>query len=638
MSEEESYKQLYIVESRENHEMLVRNLLAMEGGSNDGAIDEIFRAAHTLKGMSASMGYQGMEQLCHTMEDVFHLMREHSLQVQQELIDGLLTCTDRIEELLDEIEQGTDQPSRGVQDLITMLQKWNSNGGSPHQQKDQTPTQKDEEPEDTSLPSVSSGTIYCITVKTTQECSMKDLRAMLALQNLNELGRILSTNPCRDDIENGRFVNNFTVSIESSAGVDALKAAASGVDIAEVTISEEDCPKPKKIEETSASDEVKTEKTKEVKNIRVDISRLDHMMNLVEDLVINRGRLKQIATKNGIKDLEDAINLMGRSISDLQNLMMNIRMIPLAHIFNRFPRVVRDVAHHDGKEVEFIIEGGDTELDRSIMDNLSDPLLHLIRNAVNHGIEAPDIRIAQGKNPKGTVRLSACRDRDNVLIEVHDDGNGIDEERVRRKAIEKEIITHEEAANLPSDEVIQLLFRPGFSTAETVTDISGRGVGLDVVKRAIEALKGSIQVESLKGKGTTFRLILPPTMAIVEVMMVRIRGRRCAIPITNVVEVAVLRSDAVRHIGGKEVLLLRDEVLSLRRLEDMFGTADGGDLVIVVQHQSKKAGITIDAVDGQQEVVIKPLNSLFGSCRGIGGVTIPGDGEVVSVLDISTLL
>ncbi|MDD1678262.1 MAG: chemotaxis protein CheA [Methanomicrobiales archaeon] len=639
MSEEDSYQQIFIVESRENHEMLVRNLLALEGGGNAEAIDEIFRAAHTLKGMSASMGYPALERLCHAMEDKFHLIRDRSLAVQPELIDMLLCCTDRIEELLDQIERGDASSLQDPADLLTALEGWSSSRGDSLSQPENQPSPDlMVEPEATPSPETHAYQLYRVLIRTADDCSMKDLRAMLALENLEELGKIISTNPERDDIENGRFLREFTVVMESSAGCDALQMAASGVDIAAVIVSEETSGEPEKAEGTLSTSPAKAEKSKEVKNIRVDIGRLDQMMNLVEDLVINRGRLKQIAARNGIKELDDAINLVGRSISDLQNLMMNIRMIPLAHIFNRFPRVVRDVAHHDGKVVEFIIEGGETELDRSIMDGLSDPLLHLIRNAVNHGIELPDVRIAKGKTPNGIVTLTACRDRDNVLIEIRDDGSGIDEEVVRKKAVEKGVISPEQEASLSQDEIIQLLFRPGFSTAETITDISGRGVGLDVVKRGIEALKGLIQVESVKGEGTTFRLVLPPTMAIVEVMMVRINGRRCAVPITNVVEVAVLRPESIRRIGGSEVLLLRDEVLSLRRLEDMFGTSDGRDLVIVVQHQNKKAGLAIDAVDGQQEVVIKPLNNLFGSCRGIGGVTIPGDGEVVSVLDISTLL
>ncbi|MDD1715660.1 MAG: chemotaxis protein CheA, partial [Methanolinea sp.] len=323
---------------------------------------------------------------------------------------------------------------------------------------------------------------------------------------------------------------------------------------------------------------------------------------------------------------------------DLQNLMMNIRMIPLNHIFNRFPRTVRDIAHRQGKEVEFVIEGGDTELDRSVMDGLNDPLLHLIRNGIDHGIESPAVREAAGKPAKGTLLLSARRDRDNVIITIEDDGGGIDVERVRKKAVERGLVSAETAGTLSHEDVIDFLFRPGFSTAEAVTDISGRGVGLDVVRTTLESLKGSIKVESTLGKGSRFELLLPPTMAIVTVMMVRINGRRCAIPVQNVVEVASLVQERIHSIGGHEAILLRDEVLPLDRLDDMFGNSEKSEILVVLQHQSRKRTICADLIEGQQEVVIKPLSNVVGICRGISGVTIPGDGEVVPVLDVNSMI
>jgi len=380
------------------------------------------------------------------------------------------------------------------------------------------------------------------------------------------------------------------------------------------------------------------EKIREIKNIRVDIERLDRMMNLVEDLVINRGRLEQIAKKHGIKEFDEALSMIGRSVSDLQNLMMGIRMMPLERIFNRFPRVVRDVANHDGKEVEFIVEGGETELDRSMMDGLSDPLLHIIRNAVNHGIETPEARKAAGKPVKGLVRLTARRDKDNVIINVEDDGEGIDPEKLRKKAVEKGFLTPEAAASATKDELIALLFEPGFSTSDVINDISGRGVGLDVVKKTIESLKGTIKVESEPGRGTKFELVLPPTMAIIDVMMVRINGRRCAIPVSNVVEVAHAKPEAIHRIGNSDAILLRDQTLPLYRLEDMFGRAEKGDTLIVLQNDGRRCCIVVDYVDGQQEVVVKPLSRIAGYCRGISGVTIPGDGDVVPVLDVNTMI
>jgi len=361
-------------------------------------------------------------------------------------------------------------------------------------------------------------------------------------------------------------------------------------------------------------------------------------MNLVEDLVINRGRLKQIADEHKIKEMDEAIGMVERSVADLQNLMMNIRMIPLNHIFNRLPRVVRDVAQYDGKEVEFIIEGGETELDRSVMDGLNDPLLHLIRNAVNHGIEAPEVREKAGKPRKGLVKLSAHRDRDNVIIELTDDGGGINVEKVKGKAVEKGLITKEAAAAMSTEEAIDLLFQPGFSTADKITDISGRGVGLDVVKRAIEALKGTVRVETTPGKGSRFELLLPPTMAIVDVMIVRIRGRRVAIPINSIIEVANFQRDATHRIGRNETILLREEVIQISRLDDMFGDSADCPILVVVQYQKRKCSVPVDVVEGKQEVVVKPISGFIGNIRGVSGLTILGDGDVVPVLDVNTMM
>ena len=284
------------------------------------------------------------------------------------------------------------------------------------------------------------------------------------------------------------------------------------------------------------------------------------------------------------------------------------------------------------------MEGGETELDRSVMDGLNDPLLHLIRNAVNHGIENPDVREKTGKPRKGAVRLSAHRDRDNVIIELIDDGAGINVEKVRKKAVEKGLITAEAAESLTTDQAIDLLFQPGFSTADKITDISGRGVGLDVVKRSIESLKGTIRVETTPGKGSRFELLLPPTMAIVDVMIVRINGRRLAIPISSIVEVASFRRDATHRIGKSETVLLREEVIQIFWLDDMVGMSDTCDILIVVQYQKRKACVPVDIVEGQQEVVVKPLSSLIGNTRGISGVTILGDGDVVPVLDVNTMV
>ena len=650
MSEFEAYRGLFVAESRENHENLVKNMLILEKGGSQTAIDEIFRSIHTLKGASASMGFSEMERLCHTMEDVFQLIRSGSVVISAELNNILLASSDIIELMLDDVESGGNSSSVNPDEQVKALKQWLSQGevkpkgdkAKPAIIHEAVPAKIMEIADDTDRPH------YSITINVAEDCAMKDIRALLAIGNLESLGTILSINPSRNDIDEGKFDGSLVLKIASDVGEDALNTAATGTDIASVEIQPVEKEEP--VTSTEVSDETKPtesdkkqqaasqDKTREIKHLRVDINQLDHIMNLVEDLVINRGRLKQIAEQNKIKEMDEAIGMVERSVSDLQNLMMNIRMIPLNHIFNRLPRVVRDVAQYDGKEVEFVMDGGETELDRSVMDGLNDPLLHLIRNAVNHGIESPDTREKAGKPRKGFVKLSAHRDRDNVIIELIDDGGGINVERVKSKAVEKGMITPESAATLTTDQAVDLLFQPGFSTADKITDISGRGVGLDVVKRSIEALKGSIRVETTPGKGSRFELLLPPTMAIVDVMIVRINKRRLAIPISSIVEVANFKNGSTHRIGKSDAILLRDEVLEIFLLDDMMGESDDREILIVVQYLKRKCCIAVDLVEGKQEVVVKPLSSIIGNTRGISGITILGDGEVVPVLDVNTMV
>jgi Chemotaxis protein histidine kinase and related kinases len=649
MSEFEQYRSLFVAESRENHENLVNNMLELEKGSDQTAIDEIFRSIHTLKGSSASMGFADMERLCHTMEDVFQLIRNGSAVMTGDLSNILLSCTDLIEEMLDDIESGGDSSAKNPDELVGQLKGWleqHNAGGQETEKpsKPQTASATDEEiaPDASESSSGGAGPVYAMTITVAPDCMMKDVRALIAIQNLEALGTIRSMQPSKEAIDEGKFDGTVHLVIASEAGEEALKTAALGTEIASVELKTEEppataaavkkAPDAEKKQQPAAAD-----KNREIKNLRVDITQLDHIMNLVEDLVINRGRLKQIAEEHKIKEMDEAISMVERSVSELQSLMMTIRMIPLSHIFNRLPRVVRDVAQYDHKEVEFLMEGGETELDRSVMDGLNDPLLHLIRNAVNHGIESPDIREKAGKPRKGTVRLSAHRDRDNVIIELTDDGAGINVEKVKKKAVDKCLITADIAATLTVEQAIDLLFQPGFSTADKITDISGRGVGLDVVKRSIESLKGTIKVETNPGKGSTFELLLPPTMAIVDVMIVRICNRRLAIPISSIVEVANFKKDGMHRIGKGDVTMLRDEVLQILWLNEMVGSSDRCEILIVVQYQKRKCCIPVDAVEGKQEVVVKPLSSFIGTTKGISGVTILGDGDVVPVLDINTM-
>jgi len=650
MSEFEAYRSLFVAESRENHENLGKNLLLIEKGVDQNAIDEIFRSIHTLKGASASMGFAEMEHLCHAMEDVFQLIRSGTARMSSDLGNFLLSCSDDLEQMIDDVEAGGDTSTKNADEKVQALKIWHEQlGGTPQKTKTSqaVPVKVQTSPGISPVQDWSGKPEYDMIITVESECAMKDVRALLAIGNLEGLGTILSSNPTKEAIDAGDFEGILELRIASDAGEEALKTSATGTEIAKVEIrpavKQEVAPLPDSAEKGTPADADKQpaqgqDKSREIKNLRVDITQLDHIMNLVEDLVINRGRLKQIADTHKIKEMDEAIGMVDRSVSDLQNLMMNIRMIPLNHIFNRLPRVVRDVAQYDKKEVEFVIEGGETELDRSVMDGLNDPLLHLIRNAVNHGIESPDTREKAGKPRKGYVKLSARRDRDNVIIELVDDGGGINIEMVKAKAVERGLITKEAADTFSTEQAIDLLFQPGFSTADTVTDISGRGVGLDVVKRSIDSLKGTIRVETTPGKGSRFELLLPPTMAIVDVMIVRINGRRIGIPISSIVEVANFKKDSTHTIGKGEAILLRDEVLQIYWLNDMMGESQKAEILIVVQYEKRKCCIAVDVVEGKQEVVVKPLSRIIGKTRGVSGVTILGDGDVVPVLDVNTMV
>jgi two-component system chemotaxis sensor kinase CheA len=650
-SEFEAYRGLFVAESRENHENLVKNLLLLEKGPDQNAIDEIFRSVHTLKGASASMGFAEMERLCHSMEDVFQQVRSGNAEVSQDLGNLLLACSDVLEQMIDDVEGGGDSSSKNVDEQVSALREWLVQKGKKTAATEHTtPSAPSPIPDAGEGDAPAPGTLpeYTMVITVAPECAMKDVRALLAIGNLESLGTIRSMNPSKDLVDEGKFDGTLNLRIASEAGEEALRTAAQGTEIATVEIlpalpeeeaAEESAPgSPKKLTDADKKQgSAASDKSREIKNLRVDIHQLDHIMNLVEDLVINRGRLKQIADQHRIKEMDEAIGMVERSVSELQNLMMLIRMIPLNHIFNRLPRVVRDTAQYDAKEVEFVMEGGETELDRSVMDGLNDPLLHLIRNAVNHGIESPDVREKAGKPRKGFVKLTAHRDRDNVIIELVDDGGGINIEKVKRKAVEKGLITQETADTYTTEQAIDLLFQPGFSTADKITDISGRGVGLDVVRRSIESLKGTIRVETTQGKGSRFELLLPPTMAIVDVMIVKINGKRLGIPISSIVEVANFRRDETHHIGKGEAILLRDEVLQILWLNDMVGVSGSCEILIVVQYQKRKCCIPVDLVEGKQEVVVKPLSSFIGNTRGVSGVTILGDGDVIPVLDVNTM-
>jgi two-component system chemotaxis sensor kinase CheA len=378
-----------------------------------------------------------------------------------------------------------------------------------------------------------------------------------------------------------------------------------------------------------------------LESIRVNIAQLDTIMNLVGELVISKGRLLQIASEYDIPELKEAVSIMDKSITSLQDEIMQIRMVKVERVFNKFPRMVRDLARKLGKKVEFVMDGLDTELDRTVLDEISDPLVHLVRNAVDHGIETPEERVAAGKSETGRIRLAAWREKNNIIIELEDDGKGLDVEKIKQKAIERGIVTQTEADSMSEDELKMLIFAPGFSTKDEATEISGRGVGMDVVKTTVERLGGSVRISSKKGVGTRIRIHLPPTVAIIKSLLVKVGYETYAIPISSVVEALYVTEDNWKVIHGNPFLIVRGKLVPAFKLRELFNIMNGKperEVGIIVEKEGEKYALIADTIAEQQEIVIKPLTGHLAKVRGFSGVTILGDGKVVPIIDISSLL
>ncbi len=488
-----------------------------------------------------------------------------------------------------------------------------------------------------------------------KDAPLKGVRSFLILQDLRKCGDVIEVTPSETALQNGELIDGyyFEVSIVPKKPVEEIKELIlKHPDVESVSIVE---PGGAKIEASKKEKEGKTEKKtappkapapqregiKISKLIKVDVAHLDKLMNLVGELVINRGRLEQIAERLGDRELLESLSTTSRLMAELQDEIMKMRLTPVAEVFNKFPRMVRQLARKEGKEVEFIMEGTDIEVDRTILDKLGDVLVHLLRNAVDHGIEPPEEREKLGKPRAGRVELIAKRERSHVVIIVRDDGRGIDPEKVKRKAIEKGIITPEQAAEMSDEEAINLIFLPGFSTADKVTDVSGRGVGMDVVQNVIKSLNGSISVKTEVGKGTTFILKLPVSMAIIQALLVKVLDETYAIPINNILETIEVKKEDIKIIGGREVIVLRGEIIPIISLHELFNLeAPEVDRfpAIIVDFGAQKVALRVDELLHKKDIVIKPLGKALSGVRGFAGATILGDGSVVLIIDINSLL
>jgi two-component system chemotaxis sensor kinase CheA len=653
-------------------------------------VNEIFRSAHTLKGMSATMGFNKIAELTHNMENILDNIRNEVQSADAELIDVLFECLDTLTALVEEVID-TGEESSDVEDLMGKLEKLAKGeslggGGKAAPAVETKPEEKavevvksetvnsdvniemefnEYEKEIISAGNTRGMHVYLIQVKLDEGCLLKAARTYMVFRNLEEIGEVIKSDPSVQELEEEKFDNIFTVAFLTEKNAEQVKQSIDDIsEVNEVAVNEYEVEIEVEAQETKAVEKTTQEKAKTSKKkssekdkkqegkkavkknttVRVDTEKLDSLMNLVAELVINKTRLAQIGQEQGIQELSETLSHVDRVTSDLQAVVTKVRMVPIETVFSRFPRIVRDLAKDLGKEIDLLVEGKDTELDRTVIDEIGDPLVHLIRNSVDHGIEGPEKRASIDKVKKGTILLKAEHEGNSVVITIKDDGKGIDAEAMGNKAIEKGIATAEEVEKMTDDEKLQFIFAAGFSTAEAITDLSGRGVGMDVVRTKIEALNGTIEMHTELNKGTETRIKLPLTLAIIEALMIKLENEIFAVPLANIVETIDIAQEEIRVVQNENVILLRGEIVPIMNLARILDVEtdkpeiEDRNTVVIVKAGNKKIGFVVDMLIGQQEIVIKSLGKLFTGTKGITGATVLGNGEVALILDVLTLV
>jgi len=669
------YAQLFLTESREHVAAVNQSLLQLErdstGAGAASAVGEIFRAVHTIKGMAATMGYTFVADLAHELETVLDCVRRGEMSIEATIMDTLFRSADVLEQAVEAAVAGREGDVVAA-DLIAALRALTAAPAAPRV----VPAPPPPEPEPATAAQASSpSSAELVRIWLQPETPLRGVRAFLIVQALATIGEVVSTTPSIAALQNEDFDNEFSLRLATSHPAGEIERVARAVgDVFEVQVGEPRAsgawavPTPAwgvpAISMTPAHDmaalsamtltpahgvvatpsnDTRSESGR-VRSVRIDVRRLDALMNLIGELVIARGRLTQLATELGDLSLEETVMQSSRLITELRDEITASRMVPVSQVFDRFPRVVRDAARGVGKPVDFIVDGKDIELDRSMLDEIADSLVHLLRNAVDHGIEPAEVRAAAGKPAVGRLVLSAVRDRSAVVIKVSDDGKGIDRERVLARA-KRDGLVDESKTDLTEDELLRLLARPGFSTAEKVTGLSGRGVGVDAVYTKVRALGGAMDIRSVPGQGTTVLIRLPLTLAIMRALLARVGAETYAIPLAHVSETVELVPDVLRTVKGKEVLLARDEVLPLLRLRTLVGLpayapATEIDLehVVVIDLGDRRAGLVIDELTGQEEIVVKQYDAVRDGPPFFGGATLLGDGRPSLIVDVSSLL
>ena len=693
------YLEIFLDETKEHLQNLNTQILELESDpENMDVINEIFRAAHSLKGMAGTMGYKRMQNLTHDMENVFSEVRNGNIKVKPEMIDVLFQCLDALEEYNNNIQETADEGTNDNEPLIKQLNaimKGEKAEKAPEAQPTAAEAPKEEAAvegaekwndialDDTQIRVIKEASkqgknVYGLNVVVQETCILKAARAFLVFKAVEEKGEIIVSSPSAQDVEDEKFDRDFTLIILSDASVEELiKAAESVSEIAKVTGAVLELEKTKnyhpveELEQTAAkqqayvnaaNDVVAVTEDKKAKGaekkqapgkpvvnrtVRVDIEKLDVLMNLVSELIIAKNSLVSASTQEQSQSTDNGFNeqieYLESVTTNLHESVMKVRMVPIESVVNKFPRMIRDLSKTLNKKMELYMSGEETELDRTVVDEIGDPLMHLLRNAADHGLESAEVRAERGKPAVGSIFLDAYQDGNNVVIEVRDDGNGIDVEAVKRKAIERNVITPEQAANMSDKDATNLLFLPSFSTAKKVTDVSGRGVGLDVVRSKIESLSGEVEVKTQLGEGSTWIIRLPLTLAIIQALMVVVGGEKYAIALGTIQTIENIAPSEIKLVQNEEVINLRGTVIPLIRLPEVLDIestrAENENLVVViVKKGDKMAGLVVDDLIGQQEIVIKSLGKYIKQCKFISGATILGDGEVALILDANTLI
>ncbi|CAM3076901.1 chemotaxis protein CheA [Filibacter tadaridae] len=672
------YMDMFIEESKEHLQACNEHLLELEKNPDDlGIVNEVFRSAHTLKGMSATMGFDDIASLTHMMENVLDAIRNAKIRVTSEILDVVFRAVDYLEEMVVDIESGgtgkkdvselvksLNAIEAGRSAILTAVSETASTVVDEVIKNNQTTLHYDDFETTVISQSFEQGYYaYEITIQLREDCLLKAARVFMVFEILEKTGEIIKSQPHVEQLENENFDEQFSIALLTKEDRDTLQAKIMKVsEIESVTInpiSDHGFIDNKQTTNDVAVNTPTTAGKKEIepdiekrsgishpstKTIRVNIERLDVLMNLFEELIIDRGRLQSISSELHNPALTETVESITRVSGDLQGIILNMRMIPVETVFNRFPKMVRQLARDLDKKVDLDIVGAKTELDRTVIDEIGDPLVHLIRNALDHGIESPAERLAAGKPEEGTITLRAYHSGNHVFIELEDDGAGVNRKKVIAKAISNGILTPETAETLTNRQVAELILATGFSTAEKISDVSGRGVGLDVVKSTIESLGGFITIKSKEGQGSLFQVQLPLTLSIISVMLVELKDEVYAIPLSSIIETAIIKTSDIMNAHNQKVIDLRGSIVPLVNLKAIFEMETQGEptddlqSVVIVRKGDKLAGLVVDSFIGQQEIVLKSLGDYLNNVFAISGATILGDGQVALIVDCNSLI